>query len=67
MMQNNKPGMDPEVVMATLNQVTQTIEVLTSVVARLQKYVQAHVPQPAAAEQTIPAEDVVASSKKLLH
>lgn len=45
-MSNQKPAIDPETVLATLNQVTQTIEVLSGVVARLQKYVQANMPSP---------------------
>ena len=65
-MQDKKPGMDPETVLATLNQVTQTIEVLSGVVARLQKYVQAHTPPPVT-EKTVAVKETAVSEKKLLH
>ena len=43
-MSNQKSSIDPETVLVTLDQITQTIEVLSTVVTRLQRYVQTHVP-----------------------
>jgi hypothetical protein len=41
-MQNDKPGMDPEAMLSTLHQMTQTINTLSETLTRLEKYVQAH-------------------------
>jgi hypothetical protein len=64
-MSNQKPAIDPETVLATLNQVTQTIEVLSSVVARLQKYVQTNMPAPNGLAAS--AENTSELRKKMVH
>ncbi|HQQ63851.1 MAG TPA: hypothetical protein PLF22_09785 [Pseudomonadales bacterium] len=64
-MSNQKPAIDPETVLATLNQVTQTIEVLSSVVARLQKYVQTNMPAPT--ELASPVDHSAETRKKMVH
>lgn len=65
-MSNHKPPMDPETVLITLDQISQTIEVLNSVVGRLQRYVQTHMPQQPQNELPFP-EGNPARSKKALH
>ncbi len=66
-MPNKKPSMDPETVLVTLDQINQTIEVLSSVVGRLQRYVQTHMPQQPQNELPFPAQQVSRVSKKSLH
>ena len=61
-MSTKKPSMDPETVLVTLEQINQTIEVLSSVVGRLHRYVQTHMPQ-----QPFPAQNTSRVSKKSLH
>lgn len=65
-MSDQKPPMDPETVLITLDQITQTIEVLTGVVGRLQRYVQTHLPQQPQNELPFSA-DSTTSNKKSLH
>ena len=65
-MSNHKPPMDPETVLITLDQISQTIEVLNGVVGRLQRYVQTHMPQQPQNEQPFP-EGNPARSKQALH
>lgn len=65
-MSNKKPPMDPETVLVTLDQISQTIEVLTGVVGRLQHYVQTHMPQQP--QDELPFTDSSAHScKKSIH
>ena len=66
-MSNKKPSMDPETVLVTLDQINQTIEVLSSVVGRLQRYVQTHMPQQPQSELPFPAQAPSRASKKSLH
>lgn len=66
-MTNKKPPMDPETVLVTLDQINQTIEVLSSVVSRLQRYVQTHMPQQPQNELPFPADDSPGNNKKSLH
>ena len=66
-MPNKKPPMDPETVLVTLDQLNQTIEVLSSVVSRLQRYVQTHMPQQPQNELPFPAQNAPRVSKKSLH
>lgn len=66
-MPNKKPPpMDPEIVLVTLDQVTQTIEVLSNVVGRLQRYVQTHLPQQQQSELPF-ASDRPTTNKTSLH
>ncbi len=65
---SNKPPMDPETVLITLDQINQTIEVLSSVVGRLQRYVQTHMPQQPQSELPFAAAEPPSNgSKKALH
>lgn len=66
-MSTKKPSMDPETVLVTLEQINQTIEVLSSVVGRLQRYVQTHMPQQPQNELPFPAQNTSRVSKKSLH
>ena len=66
-MSNKKPSMDPETVLVTLDQINQTIEVLSSVVGRLQRYVQTHMPQQAQNELPFSTQNPARVSKKSLH
>jgi hypothetical protein len=66
-MSNKKPSMDPETVLVTLDQINQTIEVLSSVVGRLQRYVQTHMPQQPQNELPFPTQHGSRVSKKSLH
>ena len=66
-MSNKKPAMDPETVLVTLDQINQTIEVLSSVVGRLQRYVQTHMPQQPQNELPFTAQNAARVSKKSLH
>ncbi len=63
-MSENKPAMDPEAILATLDQITKTIEVLAGAVTRLQRHIQANIPKP---EVTRSNGEVSNSEKKLLH
>ena len=53
--------------MVTLDQINQTIEVLSSVVGRLQRYVQTHMPQQPQNELPFPTQHASRISKKSLH
>lgn len=66
-MSNQKPSMDPETILITLDQVNQTIEVLSNVVTRLQRYVQTHMPQQPQNELPFAAGEAVEGNKKALH
>jgi len=64
---SNKPPMDPETVLITLDQINQTIEVLSGVVGRLQRYVQTHVPQQPQGELPFSATEHSNTHKKSFH
>ena len=66
-MSTKKPSMDPETVLVTLDQINQTIEVLSNVVGRLQRYVQTHMPQQPQNELPFPTQHASRVSKKSLH
>jgi hypothetical protein len=66
-MSQKKPVMDPETVLVTLDQINQTIEVLSSVVSRLQRYVQTHMPQQPQNELPFPTQNSTRTNKKSLH
>ncbi len=68
-MPNRKqPPIDPETVLVTLDQINQTIEVLSGVVGRLQRYVQTHLPQQPQSELPFPSSTGTSSrQKKSLH
>ncbi len=63
-MQSKKHSMDPDAVLATLQQMSQTIQSLSGTIARLEKYVQAHAGQHA---QPDTASNAAGTNKKLLH
>lgn len=64
-MQGKKQGMDPDAVLATLQQMTRTIQTLSGTIARLEKYVQSHAVQQAQIADV--ASGAAADGKKLLH
>ena len=66
-MSNNKPALNPQTVLATLNEVSQTLEELTSTVSRLQKFVQQHLPQPTDPVPAATKDTQHGGGKKLLH
>jgi hypothetical protein len=66
-MSNSKRSIDPETVLITLDQINQTIEVLSNVVTRLQRYVQTHMPQEPQSELPFAAGDAAEGNKKALH
>jgi hypothetical protein len=63
-MSDNKSTMDPEAMLATLDQITKTIEVLAGAVTRLQRHVQANMPK---AEVAHTQSDTDGNGKKMLH
>ena len=66
-MSNHKPPMDPDTMLIALDQINQTIEVLSNVVGRLQRYVQTHMPQQPQRELPFSATDASNGGKKALH
>lgn len=64
-MSDNKPAaMDPEAMLATLDQITKTIDVLANAVNRLQRHVQANMPKP---DATTTKNLSNSDGKKMLH
>lgn len=62
-MSAKRPAMDPEIVLITIDQIHQTVEVLSAAVSRLQYYVQTHTPPPQQSE--LPFSEYVTGKHEL--
>ena len=68
-MKDQKATIDPETVLITLDQLSQTVEVLNNSILRLQRYVQTHLTQQPQGNQALTENDAIDSTsrKRALH
>jgi argininosuccinate lyase len=67
MSDNKKPQNDTETILMALDQISQTIDVMTSVVGRLKTYLREHQRQPAAEHASEQEPAMTADASRTLH